>query len=127
MGIWYSLWEKRRKKTKEKEHWQRGEKALRETRESLGGVYALVCRESGTRWLGATEDMERERRRFLAYQAQGKAPQRELEQEWEAHGKAFVFEVVESVPKRQGQEPAEYRQEMEALKEWMDMQPFGCG
>ena len=119
--------EKEKKDQRERTLAEGREKALRETRESLGGVYALVCRESGTRWLGATEDMEGERRRFLAYQAQGKAPQRELEQEWEAHGKAFVFEVVEYVPKRQGQEPAEYRQEMEALKEWMDMQPFGCG
>ena len=71
--------------------------------------------------------MERERRRFLAYQAQGKAPKHELEQEWKVYGKAFVFEVVEYVPKKQGQGPAEYRQEIEALKEFMDMQPFGCG
>lgn len=101
---------------------------MRETRESLGGVYALVCRESGTRWLGATEDMERERRRFLASQAQEKAPKRELEREWAAYGSAaFVFEVVERAPKKQGQGLEHYRQEIEALKEWMDMQPFGCG
>ena len=101
---------------------------MAETMESPGGVYALCCRKSGTRLLCATVDMQKERQWFLVCQEEGRCPKRELEKEWTAYGpSAFAFEIVERVPKKQGQEPEAYRQGIETLKEFLAMQPCGCG
>lgn len=80
------------------------------------------------RLLCAAEDMGRAQQRFLDCQAHGRVPERALEKEWAAYGpSAFMFEVIARVPKKQGQSPEAYYQEIEALREYMAMQPVGCG
>ena len=101
---------------------------MAETIKSPGGVYALCCRKSGTRLLCATVDMQRSRQWFLKCQEEARCPKCELEREWAAYGPAaFAFEIVERVPKKQEQEEEAYRQVIETLKEFLAMQPFGCG
>ena len=101
---------------------------MAETMEGPGGVYAVCCPKSGTRLLCATVDMQKARQWFLVCQEEGRCPNCELEREWVAYGPtAFAFEIIERVPKKQGQEAEAYRQEIETLKEFWAMQPFGCG
>ncbi len=98
-----------------------------DNRENPGGVYAIICKKSGTRMLCSAMDLGKARERFEQCQQQGVSPEKTLQEEWNRYGPdAFSFEVVERVPKKQGQEKLAYQKEIDQLKEFLDMQVFGC-
>ena len=65
-------------------------------RKSVAGIYAVVCRPSGERWIGRALDLDRIQNRLWFTLRQGNCVHRSLQTAWNAHGpEAFALDVVE--------------------------------
>lgn len=95
--------------------------------EAIGGIYAVRCEKTQARLLGTARDLARAQQEFLRCQRTNTAPDALLRADWERFGpKAFAFSIVERVPRAKGESAQAYEQRLARLKEWMDMQTFGC-
>ena len=87
-------------------------------REILGGVYAIGCSSGGKRLLDMTTDLAGAKNRFQFSASTGLCPHHSLKEDWERFGaKAFSFEVVETLPKKEEESAGEYRESLSALLE----------
>lgn len=95
--------------------------------EPKGGLYAVICQKTQARLLCTTEDLAQAQRDFLQHQRDNAAPDALLRADWETYGpEAFTFTVVERVPREEGESAQAYEKRLARLKEWRDMQAFGC-
>jgi hypothetical protein len=69
--------------------------AFRE-RKAVAGIYAVVCRPSGERWIGRALDLDTIRNRLWFTLRHGNSAHRSLEAAWDARGPdAFALDIVE--------------------------------
>ena len=88
-----------------------------------GGIYAIRCRENGKRLLLGTADMPGSRNRFAFAQSTGGCIHPKLRADWDRYGgKAFEFEVVETLTQKKAQEDADFQKDIAALLELLAAQ-----
>ncbi len=81
-----------------------------------GGVYAILCRETGKRLLIGTTDMPGSENRFAFAQSTGGCVHPKLRADWDRYGaKAFAFETVETLKQKETQSDAEFKRDIDAL------------
>ncbi|HWP79648.1 MAG TPA: GIY-YIG nuclease family protein [Candidatus Acidoferrum sp.] len=83
-----------------------------------GGVCAITNTVTGSRLLMATRDIKGAENRFLFSQATNSCSYLKLAEEWKQYGpQAFKFEVFETIRQKEGETPAEFAAEVDALLE----------
>ena len=83
-----------------------------------GGVVAIVNPVTGSRLLMAARDIKGAENRFLFAQSTNSCPHYKLTEEWKQYGPgAFKFEVLETIHLKEGETPAEFAEEIDALLE----------
>lgn len=67
-------------------------------RKTVAGIYALLCRPTGQRWVGRAADLSKIQNRIWFSLRLNGHTHRDLQQAWNAHGaEAFVFEELERI------------------------------
>lgn len=98
-----------------------------ECKTTQGGVYAICCKENRSKLLKASIDLAKAQAEFEICQKENTVPDPLLYADWGKYGgQAFVFEIMETVERQPGETQTAYAQRIETLKQWMDMQAFGC-
>lgn len=65
-------------------------------RKTVAGIYAVVCHETGQRWIGAAPDLSTVQNRLWFTLRQGVNPHRSLQAAWNARSpEAFAIEELE--------------------------------
>lgn len=65
-------------------------------RKSVAGIYAVVCRPSGERWIGRALDLDTIQNRLWFTLRHGNCAYRTLQTAWNAHGQdAFALDIIE--------------------------------
>jgi hypothetical protein len=65
-------------------------------RKAVAGIYAVICRPSGQRWIGRAHDLSTVQNRLWFTLRQGSYPHRALQAAWNQHGPdAFSLDVIE--------------------------------
>ena len=97
-------------------------KALYKEREMMGGVYLIRNTVNNRILLDAATDLNSKKNRFEFSQKTGSCVEMKLQQDWAAQEcHHFVFEVLEELKKGDTQTPAEFKADIEFLKEiWLD-------
>ena len=97
-------------------------KALYRERETIGGVYLIRNTVNNRVLLDAATDLNSRRNRFEFSQKTGSCVEMKLQRDWVAQETSdFVFEVLEELKKSDTQTPAEFKADIEFLKEiWLD-------
>ncbi|MDR1961726.1 MAG: GIY-YIG nuclease family protein [Gracilibacteraceae bacterium] len=97
-------------------------------REIIGGVYVIKNLRSGKLLLEAAADLRGSRNRFEFSQKTGSCVNLKLQKDWaEQGGKNFVLEVLEELKKGEEQTPAEFRAEIDLLKDLWREKLAGAG
>ena len=103
------------------------EKKSLEHKTTRGGAYAIYCKENKSKLLKADLDLTKAQAEFEICQKENRAPDPMLSADWEKYGgQAFAFEIMETVERQPEEAQVAYAQRIETLKQWMDMQAFGC-
>jgi len=91
-------------------------------REVVGGVYAIRNTQSGRKFLDATTDMRGSKNRFDFGQKNNMCVNKRIEGDWKKSGAAaFVFDVLEELPKGAAQTMEEFEADVATLKElWLE-------
>jgi hypothetical protein len=77
-------------------HQRKAATAAYRERKSVAGIYAVVCRPSGERWVGRALDLDTIQNRLWFTLRQGNCAHRSLQAAWNAHGPAaFALEIIE--------------------------------
>jgi hypothetical protein len=67
-------------------------------RKSVAGIYAVICRPTGQRWIGRAPDLGTIQNRLWFTLRHGGCPHRALQAAWNQHGgDAFSLEIVERI------------------------------
>jgi hypothetical protein len=67
-------------------------------RKAVAGIYAVVCRPTGQRWIGRAPDLGTIQNRLWFTLEQGGYPHRALQAAWNQYGgDAFSLEIVERI------------------------------
>jgi hypothetical protein len=65
-------------------------------RKSVAGIYAVVCRPSGERWIGRALDLDTVQNRLWFTLRHGGCAHRSLQTAWNVHGPdAFTLDIIE--------------------------------
>ncbi|MDH7795123.1 MULTISPECIES: GIY-YIG nuclease family protein [unclassified Beijerinckia] len=65
-------------------------------RKAVAGIYAVLCRPTGQRWIGRAPDLSTVQNRLWFTLRQSVTPHRSLQAAWDAHGmEAFAIEELE--------------------------------
>jgi len=88
----------------------------------LGGVYGIRNTVNGKLLFGATTDLQGRKNRFDFAQSTGTCIDLKLQKDWERQGgEGFAFEVLEDLEKGEAQTDAEFKADIELLKEiWLE-------
>jgi len=91
-------------------------------REIVGGVYAIRNTQNGKMLIEAAADLRGSQNRFAFAQSTGSCVSMKLQSDWNAQdGKAFVFEPLEELKKGENQTMAQFKEDLETLKEfWLE-------
>ncbi|NLD49565.1 MAG: GIY-YIG nuclease family protein [Clostridiaceae bacterium] len=91
-------------------------------RKVIGGVFIIKNTQSGQIMLEASANLQGSRNRFEFSRQTGVAVNLKMQNDWNRlGGLAFVFEVLEELEKKETQTEAEFREDLEFLKEvWME-------
>lgn len=85
-------------------------------RKQLGGVYAIRCTQNGKRLLLSTMDMAGSENRFRFAQDTGGCVHPKLRQDWDQYGgKAFAFDIMETLEQKDTQADAEFQRDITTL------------
>ncbi|MDR1604583.1 MAG: GIY-YIG nuclease family protein [Gracilibacteraceae bacterium] len=89
-------------------------------RKVVGGVFAVRHTKHGKRLLNVTSDVQGSRNRFDFMKNTGACYHHKLRSEW-SDNPPFVFEVLEELEKGEAQTDAEFKNDLETLRElWLD-------
>ena len=87
-------------------------------REIVGGVYLIRNTIKNKSLLDASVDIKGSKNRFEFSQKTGSCVDTKLQKDWaEQGGNQFVFEVLEQLKKGENQTPAEFKSDIDILKE----------
>jgi hypothetical protein len=92
-------------------------------REIVGGVYAIRNTISGKMLVEATADLQGSKNRFAFSQQTGSCVYLKLQSDWNRPGGGgqFAFEALEELKKGEAQTAAEFKADVDALKEmWLE-------
>ena len=65
-------------------------------RKAAAGIYAVICRPSGERWVGRALDLDAVQNRLWFTLRHGSCAHRSLQAAWNAHGPgAFALDIIE--------------------------------
>ena len=65
-------------------------------RKTVAGIYAVICRASGQRWIGRAPDLDKIQNRLWFTLRQGGGLNPSLQTAWDTHGpEAFTLEALE--------------------------------
>lgn len=85
-----------------------------------GGVYAIRCKENGKRLILSTADIIGSKNRFAFAQSTGGCIHPKLREDWAKYrGKAFEFEILETLTQKEAQTDAEFQNEIADLLKLM--------
>ena len=92
------------------------------SRKIIGGVYAIVCTDSGEKWLCSTHNLAGHQNRFEFSQATNACPESVMRSAWQQYGAAaFQFTILQALEKKEEQSDREFREEIKLLHEiWME-------
>ena len=83
-----------------------------------GGVYALCCATTRRRMIDFTTDLTSAKNRFAFSIGSSLCPHHLLQADWRAHGAgSFIFEVLETLPKKDDEDLAEYKESLAVLRD----------
>lgn len=86
------------------------------SREIIGGVYCIKCREANAFWMRATTDMQGSKNRFAFSSATNSCVELCMAQMWKQYGaSAFSFEVIEELKKSETQTDADFAADVNIL------------
>lgn len=102
-------------------------KELREqykNRVVIGGVYCIKCKDNGKIWIRPTKDIKGSKNRFEFSVSINSSPENCMLKEWRHYGaKAFSFEVLEEIKKKETQTEEEFSEDVDVLLEmWLEKQ-----
>ncbi len=87
-------------------------------REIVGGVYAICCGATNRRLIDSTTDLKGAKNRFDFSVQTGSCLHHLMQADWKAHGNtSFTFEALETVPKKEDELLADYKQGLELLRD----------
>ena len=87
-------------------------------RESIGGVYLIRNTLKNKLYIDAATDLYGSKNRFEFARKTGSCVYMKLQRDWaEQHGDQFAFEVLEELRKGETQTQAEFKEDIELLKE----------
>lgn len=87
-------------------------------KEVTGGVYAIACIPADRIWIKGDLDLQGAANRFNFAVTINSCVLPKMQADWSAHGpKAFTFEVLEEMKKKETQTLAEFRQDVATLEE----------
>jgi hypothetical protein len=91
-------------------------------REIIGGVYAIKNTLNNKLLLGAVTDLQGTVNRFEFSKKTGSCVDLKLQNDWNTQGgERFVFEILEELKKGETQTEAEFKADIDALKEmWLE-------
>ena len=91
-------------------------------REIIGGVYVIRNLSKNKLLLDAAQDINGSRNRFEFSVKTGSCVYMKLQNDWnEQKGEQFVFEILEELKKGETQSPAEFKADIELLKQiWLE-------
>ena len=91
-------------------------------REVIGGVYVIKNTLNNKLLFGAATDLQGSKNRFEFSQKTGSCIDMKLKNDWnEQGGKQFVFEVLEELKKGENQTQAEFKADIDLLKDiWLE-------
>ena len=91
-------------------------------RKVIGGAYAIKNTAKNTMLIDASSDVAGAENRFNFSVSTGSCVHPQLQNDWkEQNGKQFVFEVLEELEKGAAQSPAEFKADIEVLKQmWLE-------
>lgn len=85
-------------------------------RPSQGGLYCIACAESGKRFIDFTVDLSGMKNRFSFCTATGTPFHHCMRADEKRYGaSAFTFEVLESIPQKEGENLQDYREGLKIL------------
>ncbi len=88
------------------------------TREVVGGVYAITNTQTGERLIESTCNMQGNKNRFEFARSTGSCIYKKIQKDWDRYGaKAYAFEVLEELTKRDNQTDEQFAEDVETLKE----------
>jgi len=87
-----------------------------------GGAYAVRNTGSGKLFVDVTADLQGSRNRFDFSKQTGTCVYLKLQNDWKAQGgEVFAFEVLEELQKGETQSAAEFKADLDALKDlWLE-------
>ena len=90
-------------------------------RRSEPGIYALICRPTGERWVGRASDLTTIWNRLSVALRMASTPHRSLQAAARAHGEgAFAFEVLERLDERDASQALVWAILKRRLEHWRD-------
>ena len=85
---------------------------------AVGGIYCIECSGNRRRWLKASPNLAGMRNKYEFAIAIGSCPEPGMRSEWLRYGAAsFSFTVLETLPKKETQTDAEFREDLGVLLE----------
>jgi hypothetical protein len=83
-----------------------------------GGVFAIRSTASDMRWIECTQDLEGMKNRFEFSVSTNVPIHYCLQEDWKTLGAStFVYEVLETVPQKEGELPGDYQRGLELLRD----------
>ena len=87
-------------------------------REITGGVYRLINTRNGSYLLGYAIDLQARENRFNFQVASNSCPNPKLKSDWQMFGgQAYIFEVLETIAKKEAQTDNEFVDDLMMLEE----------
>ncbi len=87
-------------------------------RKQVGGVFVIRNTVNGKIWIDASVDLAGSRNRFAFAQSTGSAVVMKLQKDWQSMGpQVFSFEILEELTKKEAQGDAEFKEDLQTLKE----------
>lgn len=87
-------------------------------REVIGGVYRIICNESGNFWLKSCVDMQSAKNRFTFSVNMNTFPEAGMLEDWKKFGAdSFSLEVLEEIKKKETQSDKEFSDDVDLMFE----------